>query len=93
MLTGRKAFPGDDVPEVLAAVLKSEPDWNLLPAGTPPAVRRLLRRCLQKDRTRRLQSAADIRIEIDEALAEPEPGRATAVSSRTSRWIQTRDPM
>ena len=68
MLTGRPVFPGDSVPHVLAAVLKSDPDWTALPNGTPAAIRRLLRRCLDKDRRRRLESAADARLEIEDAL-------------------------
>ena len=48
MLTGRRAFDGDDVAETLVFVLTREPDWNGLPAGTPTPVRRVLRRCLQQ---------------------------------------------
>jgi Tol biopolymer transport system component len=73
MLTGRRAFPGDDLGEVLAAVIKSEPEWTALPANTPAAIRRLLRRCLRKDAKRRLQTAGDARLEIDDALSEPDP--------------------
>jgi eukaryotic-like serine/threonine-protein kinase len=72
LVTGRKAFQGETVAEVLAAVLKSEPDWSRLPGDTPAAVRQLLRRCLQKDPKRRLQYSADLRIEIEEALAQPD---------------------
>src|SRR5262245_411300 len=50
MLTGRRAFAGDEVSDVMASILIREPDLDAVPAGTPPAVRRLLRRCLQKDR-------------------------------------------
>ncbi len=71
MLTGRPAFPGGDVSEVLAGVIKSEVAWNALPASTPPKVRALLRRCLQKDPTRRLRDIGDARLEIEEALAAP----------------------
>ena len=67
MLTGRQAFAGETVSHVLASVLKDEPDWRALPAETPPSVRRLLQRCLAKDRIHRLDSAADARLEIDEA--------------------------
>src|SRR5438093_1171265 len=49
MLTGRRAFGGEDVTDTVAAVLKSEPDWTVLPAATPAPIRRLLRRCLEKD--------------------------------------------
>jgi len=71
MLTGRPVFPGETVPHVLAAVLKSDPDWTALPASTPAPIRRLLRRCLEKDRRRRLADAADARLEIVDALAVP----------------------
>ena len=66
MLTGRRVFTGETMSHVLARVLKSEPDWTTLPADTPPPIRRLLRRCLDKDRKRRLDSAADARLEMDE---------------------------
>ena len=73
MLTGRRAFQGNSVSEVLAGILKTEPDWHELPAG-PEGIRRLLRRCLQKDQKRRLRDIRDARIEIleiDDAQAEP----------------------
>jgi eukaryotic-like serine/threonine-protein kinase len=70
MLTGKRAFAGNDVSETLAAVLKVEPDWNCLPANTPGAVRRLLRRCLQKDAKERLHDISDARIEMQDAQAE-----------------------
>ena len=65
MLTGRRAFEGEDVSDTLAFILTREPDWNALPANTPAPVRRLLRRSLQKDRSRRSESAADSRLEIE----------------------------
>ena len=71
MLTGKQAFPGETVSDTLAALLKTEPDWSALPADTPAQVLRLLRRCLQKDPRQRLQSIADARLEIEEALAAP----------------------
>jgi serine/threonine protein kinase/Tol biopolymer transport system component len=71
MLTGQRAFPGETAGAILAAVIRAEPDWGKLPASTPAGIRRLLRRCLRKDRNRRLQSAGDARIEIDEAAADP----------------------
>ena len=75
MLTGHQAFHGDAASEILASVLKVDPDWSRLPADTPVSVRRVLERSLRKDRNRRFQSAADVRIEIEEALAEPVGGR------------------
>jgi serine/threonine protein kinase len=71
MLTGKRLFEGATVSDTLASVLKTEPDWTALPAGTPAPIRRLLRRCLDKDRKRRLDSAAAARLEIDEALTSP----------------------
>ncbi len=50
MLTGQRAFPSEGVSDTLAHVLMMEPDWNALPADTPAPIRRLLRRCLEKDR-------------------------------------------
>ena len=72
MLSGQPAFPGETASAILAAVIRAEPDWRKLPASTPAGIRRLLRRCLQKDRNRRLQTAGDARIEIDEAANEPQ---------------------
>ncbi len=68
MLTGRQTFGGETTTHVLAAVLKDEPDWTMLPATTPATIRRLLRRCLEKDRKRRLADAADARLEVEDAL-------------------------
>jgi eukaryotic-like serine/threonine-protein kinase len=88
MLTGRAAFDGDDVQDILGAVLKSEPDWMRLPAETPPGVRKLLRRCLEKNVKNRRSDAADVRIDIEEALAEPAtpPTTPPARSARLA-WI------
>jgi serine/threonine protein kinase/Tol biopolymer transport system component len=71
MLTGRVLFEGDTSGEIVADVLKSDPDWRRLPPGTPEALRRLLRRCLQKDRRLRLHDMADVRIEVEEASSSP----------------------
>ena len=71
MLTAQRAFAGDDVSDTFASVLKGQPDWTALPAGTPASIRRLLRRGLEKDPRRRLADMADARLEIDEALAPP----------------------
>jgi Tol biopolymer transport system component len=71
-LTGKRAFPGDTISDSLAAILRAEPDWSLLPAQTPALVRRLLRRCLEKDVKRRLRDIGDARLEIEEALSSPE---------------------
>jgi eukaryotic-like serine/threonine-protein kinase len=93
MLTGKRAFAGEDVTDTLAAVIKGEPDWNLLPAATHSAVRRLLRRCLQKDAHSRLHDISDARIEIQEAQATTDPAvtilSTPSVAHRRERvtWI------
>jgi serine/threonine-protein kinase len=71
MLTGRAPFAGDTISDTLAAILEREPDWTMLPAATPAPLRRLLRRCLEKDRKKRLDSASDARLEIEDAIARP----------------------
>jgi len=71
MLTGRRAFDDERRTGAMAAVVKNEPDWTMLPAETPAPVRTMLRRCLENDRTRRLDSAAAARLEIDDALTAP----------------------
>jgi eukaryotic-like serine/threonine-protein kinase len=68
MLTGKRAFEGEDVSLILAAVMKSEPDWESLPADLPPAVRLVLRRCLQKDPKQRLQAIGDVRLAMEGAF-------------------------
>ena len=90
MLTGRRAFAGDDVSETLASVLKDTPSMASLPEDVPSSIRRLLRRCLEKDRAKRLDSMAVARLEIEEAIAgEPAAAAPTAappaVPSRRSR--------
>ena len=80
LLTGKQAFPGETVTDIIAKVLQGEPDWSALPAGTAPNVRSLLRRCLQKDVSRRVRDAADIRIEIEEIQAAPAPAEAAAAA-------------
>jgi serine/threonine-protein kinase len=73
MVTRTPLFEGETASDVLAAVLRSEVDWNRLPAGTPSPVRRLLRRCLERDPRQRLHDMGDARLEIEEALRGPEP--------------------
>jgi serine/threonine protein kinase len=66
MLTGKRAFEGDDVSITLASVLKEDPKWSVLPPDLPAPVVRLLRRCLEKEPKRRLSSISDARLELDE---------------------------
>ena len=79
MLTGRQAYGGTDISETLAFVLTRTPDWALLPAEAPASVRRLLRRCLERDRKERLQHIGDARVEIKDALSTPSTEVESAV--------------
>jgi Tol biopolymer transport system component len=69
MLTGQKSFTGETITDVLAAVIRAEPDWNALPATTPPSIQRLIRRCLQKDQRQRLRDIGEARILIEETIS------------------------
>ena len=73
MLTGRVAFAGETISDSVAKILEREPDWSVLPADTPMAIRRLLLRCLTKDPKQRLRDIGDVRIELD-ALDDAPPG-------------------
>jgi serine/threonine protein kinase/Tol biopolymer transport system component len=89
MLTRRAAFVGETVSDTLAALLKEEPDWQALPADTPPGIRSLLRRCLKKGPVDRLHDIADARIEIEEAIAEPAAMTPTGPLRRgAARWTR-----
>ena len=83
MLTGRRAFRGETITDILAAVLKSEPDYRLLPANLPPRIEYLLKRCLRKKLTERLRDIGEARIWIEEVEEQP-PARGPHVSRR---WI------
>ena len=71
MLTGQRCFAGDSVSDVLAAVIRAEPDWTRLPAETPPRVRELLERCLAKDRRQRLRDMGDAQLDIEAVMSQP----------------------
>ena len=80
MLSGRQPFAGETVSDVLAGVLKTEIDLGKLPESTPPAIRRLLRRCLERDLKRRLHDIADARIVLEDVVSGID-GEATAAAS------------
>ena len=83
LLAGRGPFAGDELTEIIAAVVKDEPSWSLLPPATPPAIRALLRRCLIKDPKLRLRDIGDARA----ALNEPADAVATAApAAARSAW-------
>ena len=89
-LTARQAFGGETVTDIIASVVKSEPDWSLLPPSTPAAVRALLRQCLRKQPRQRLHDVADARIAIEDALNEaPFREPAAVVSRGRGNWRWT----
>ena len=85
LLSGQRAFKGDDVADTLAAVLRADPAWAALPSDTPASIRRLLRRCLQKDVRQRLQHIGDARLELSEVDHESS-GLAAGVPRRNV-WL------
>ena len=89
MLTGRQAFAGESVTDLIAAIVKEEPDWTALPADTPRTIVRLLSRCLRKEQKQRLHDIGDARLEIEEAIADPGSAArsAAAVGRRTDRRL------
>src|SRR5262249_12998000 len=90
ILTGKQMFGGDSVTDSLAAVLKTDPDWSALPQATPPAIRRLLRGCLERDKRHRLQAIGDARVIIEDTLSgkvsEESPAAKPETFSRL-HWI------
>ncbi|MBI4471989.1 MAG: protein kinase [Acidobacteria bacterium] len=86
MLTGRQTFEGDSVTEVIASVLKQEPDLARLPSNIHPRVVDLLRRCLAKDAKRRWHAVADVRVEIETILAESRGLQTAAAVERGPLW-------
>ena len=81
LLTGKQAFTGEDITEILAAVVMKEPAFDALPRNTPPSIRVLLQRCLRKDRRQRVPDAAAMRIEIEDAIAAPKDVAAMHMAS------------
>ncbi|HKS96045.1 MAG TPA: protein kinase [Terriglobia bacterium] len=69
MLSGAQAFTGETVTDVLAGVIRADPDWDAIPTAVPARIRALLRRCLVKDPKHRLQAIGEARIAIEEAMA------------------------
>lgn len=93
MLTGRLAFDGGSRSDIVVAILEREPDWAALPPAVPPSIDRLIRRCLHKNRHRRLRDIGDARLEIEDALAGDRPSAPpTAIAStrpaRRDSWLR-----
>jgi len=86
MLTGKRLFSGETVSDTLAAVLKTEPDWEAVPASTPSGLRKLLRRCLTKEPRQRLQAIGEARIALEQPLGTPDTVRASS-GLRSLPWV------
>jgi len=85
MLTGRQAFTGDTITDIISGIVRVDPDWDALTPVASLAVQAVIKRCLQKDRRRRFHSIADVRIELEEAQIEPAaPISAPRRHSRTA---------
>jgi serine/threonine-protein kinase len=93
MLTGKRAFDGEDVSDTLAAILRAEPDWNALTEDVPAHVRLLLRKCLEKDRGRRISDISTARFLITERVDQAIPAGASDArqsgSATVPRWRRT----
>ena len=90
MLTGRRVFEGDTVSDTLAGVLRADVPWDQLPKDTPPTLRRLLKRCLERDPSRRLQSIAEARIALEDLKAGRSDETAPPVTAGASRFRRER---
>jgi eukaryotic-like serine/threonine-protein kinase len=96
MLSGQRPFEGELISDVLASVLKTDPNWRALPGDTRTALQRLLRRCLEKDPRRRLQAIGEARVQIDDLLSGapdatvgPAPSRVLPLWQRALPWALT----
>jgi serine/threonine-protein kinase len=87
MLSGQRTFKGELISDVLASVLKTDPDWQALPVDTPAALRRLLRRCLEKDPKRRLQAIGEARVQIEDLVSgSSDDTDRSAMAAASPRW-------
>jgi Tol biopolymer transport system component len=89
MLVGRRLFVGDTVSDTLAAVLRLDPEWEQLPEQTPPQIRRLLRRCLERDARQRLRDIGDARLALSEVMS----GAAEEVAAEVTVAAAPRRPL
>jgi len=89
LLTGRAAFARPTITDTLAAIVEGEPQWSAVPTGTPPLVRRILERCLEKDITRRLRDIGDVRTELSELAADRRRRPSRALGGETARSRRT----
>jgi serine/threonine-protein kinase len=82
MLTGKRAFQGEDISDTLAAILRGDPDWDGIPADVPPSIHALVRGCLKKDRKQRIRDVSTALFLLDEPLALAANASATASRPR-----------
>jgi len=89
MLTGTKTFHGEDVTEIISAVVKTDPDWTTLPPATPAHIRTILMRCLVKDRKARIPDVSVVRYMLDGTMSDSSPGTVIAKTPppRTRVWV------
>ncbi len=90
MLTGARAFAGDDVTEFIVSVMTKEPDWTRLPVSTPPRIVELLKRCLKKDPRERLRDIGDARMEINSAESASLPASQPSSPANRSQLLAWR---
>lgn len=94
MLTGRSAFAGDDVTDLIVAVMTKEPDWSLLPPTTPPRITALLKKCLKRDPRERVRDIADVREDLGaatESKQTPPPASDHGYTSQSVRFQRLTD--
>ena len=94
MITGRRAFAGEEMSDVLASVLRQEIDWSALPAATPPRLRQLLERCLERDPKSRLRDIGEARVTIAKIESGAPDSSASGIApalapAPRSKWIRT----
>ena len=85
MVTGTRAFGGDDVQDTFVAIMRDEPDWARLPASLPPALTTFLKRCLQKDARQRVQAMGDVRLALEGAFSTGRRGQTQRPRRRRPR--------
>ena len=85
LLAGRRLFEGETSSHTMADVLRADIDWSRLPASTPGPIRKLLERCLERDRKRRLQAIGEARIIIEDYLANASPSGSRSVADSGAR--------
>ena len=89
LLTGKRTFPGENATQTIAAVLRAEPDWQMLPAQTPERVREILERCLEKGLSRRRRDIGDVRVELEKELHGTPKTEPVAVVAPRMAWRHT----